>query len=227
MAKPYFQRYNELADALERAYHTEVVERTPAMVERKSAAPRGFRKLVDEKSYAIPEDYLSILEIPNTLALRFFYDIDEAHRGAGEFKIRSFYSALTSNKDPKLSNTSMHSEEDIEILKHFRIIDEHPFSGDFKLAAFYKKPGASPPAIPQIYFYDRGTYYPMNLDYFGYLDAVLDLAGIANWQYLFCDVNLRTAEYQHIHEDLKRGIEAVAMLFPDKDLSRYEQLLAK
>jgi hypothetical protein len=60
---------------------------------------------------------------------------------------------------------------------------------------------------------------------FIYYEAVLDMLGIADWQYLFTEVSLKDLKADGIYQNLKQSLEALQKAFPDKDYNRYFKLL--
>jgi hypothetical protein len=111
--------------------------------------------LKEEKGYDLPDHYLDYFDISSKCELHYTYQVDETLKGGGEFHLYPVSDALSFTKDPELYHKDA-DDEDKAILRHFRIIDDHPFSGDYKLSAFFKKPGYAPPSVPDIYFFDRG-----------------------------------------------------------------------
>lgn len=93
------------------------------------------------------------------------------------------------------------------------------------MAVFSIQPGIAPPNEPTIYYIDRASAYKTNLTFNGYYDAVLDMLGIADWQYLFTDVPLEDLISDGKYQKLKISLEALQKAFPEKDYCRYFKLL--
>ncbi|UPT69996.1 MAG: hypothetical protein M0D53_12755 [Flavobacterium sp. JAD_PAG50586_2] len=117
------------------------------------------------------------------------------------------------------------SGEEIALWKTFRLLDTRPEIGDGKMAVFSLKDGVSPPNEPDIYYIDRAEAYKTNLTFVQYYEAVLDMLGIAYWQYLFTDVSFKDPMLDHIYPELKASLEALQKALPQKDYSRYFELL--
>ena len=116
-------------------------------------------------------------------------------------------------------------EEEKTLWKTFRSFDTRPEIGDNKMAVFSIKEGVSPPAEPAIYFLDRAKAFKTNLTFVQYYDAVLDMMGIADWQLLFADISWNDPQVEDYYSGLKESLEALSKAFPEKDYSKYFELL--
>ncbi|MFP9113987.1 hypothetical protein ACLI1A_08585 [Flavobacterium sp. RHBU_3] len=116
-------------------------------------------------------------------------------------------------------------EEEKALWKTFRSFDTRPEIGDGKMAVFSIQEGVSPPNEPAIYYIDRAFYCKTNLTFVQYYEAVLDMMGIADWQLLFSEVSLKDPMISYKYDGLKASLEALAKAFPDKDYSKYFELL--
>ncbi|MEO4005957.1 hypothetical protein [Flavobacterium sp. CAU 1735] len=142
-----------------------------------------------------------------------------------EFHMENLYSGLSLLEyDEKLWFKGQTPEE-IALWKTFRIFDTRPEIGDGKLAVYSIQKGVAPPNEPTIYYINRALAYKTNLTLNGYYEAVLDLLGIADWQYLFTEVSADDLKADGIYQNLQRALEALQKAFPDKDYNRYFKLL--
>lgn len=142
-----------------------------------------------------------------------------------EFNIEKLYSGLSLlDFDEKLWFKGQ-SPEEIALWKTFRILDTRPEIGDGKLAVYSILNGISPPNEPAIYYINGALTYKTNLTFNKYYEAVLDMLGIADWQYLFTEVSLAVLKADGTYQNLKESLEALQKAFPDKDYSRYFKLL--
>lgn len=185
---------------------------------------RMLRELNAEFGFSLPEEFRDYFAVSDHPHLRYVYLSDGEVAGGGELHLYPLAGCLLSLRDPELWYEGM-STEQIETLKTFRVIDDHPDSGDSKLAALSLLEGVSPPAEPEIFFYDRGDYFKMKVGYGGYLDGLLETMAISNWQYLLCDVDSRSPEYSRIFEKLTRQLDDLTEIFPQRDFSRFRELL--
>jgi uncharacterized protein YutD len=78
---------------------------------------------------------------------------------------------------------------------------------------------------PAIYYINRAKAYKTNLTFNQYYEAVLDMLGISDWQYLFTDVSVQELRADGIYQNLKAALQALQKVFPQKDYSRYFELL--
>ena len=58
-----------------------------------------------------------------------------------------------------------------------------------------------------------------------YYEAVLDMLGIANWQYLYTEVSWSDPLKKHLYTNIKASLEALQKAFPNKDYKKYFDLL--
>lgn len=175
--------------------------------------------------FDMPDEYGDYIDPSGHTHLRFVYYVNRRVAGGGEFHLTPLDSALRSTRDPDLWNEGM-ARDQRDFLKALRIFDDHPDAGDSKMGAFHLAPGVSPPAIPPIYFYDAGDCTRMSVDYGGYLDGLLGLFGVSNWQYLFCDPSHLSVERRsEIYGGLRTTLQHFTRLFPRRDFERYRALL--
>lgn len=224
----FIKKFNSLFEKINNHSYIECDE-IENIIRNTKSSQITFVKLKSRIKYNLNIDFLDcILLSRGKPHLNFFYNFKDGggktHKGGGEFYIKPLSSVLLHSEDPKLWHDKMNNQK-IQILKTFRIIDDHPESGDFKLAAFSIQEGINPPKLPDIYFYDRGEYNLMDLDYKGYLGTLLDLIGVSNWQYLFCDINMNQPKYKYLYNELHQTLKDLEFLFPKKNYSKYFKLL--
>eukprot|EP01133_Synstelium_polycarpum_P009483 gene9483-11098_t len=144
-----------------------------------------------------------------------------------EFNIGKLYSGLSLlDFDEKLWFKGQTAEE-LALWKTFRILDSRPQIGDGKLVVYSIQNGIAPPNEPAIYYINRALAYKTSLTFNGYYEAVLDMLGIADWQYLFTEVSLETLKADGVYQNLKESLEALQKAFPYKDYSLYFKLLER
>lgn len=167
--------------------------------------------------------YLDILNI-DKYYFHAWFEVDD-FASQIEFNIEKLYSRLSLlDFDEKLWVKGQTPEE-IALWKTFRILDTRPEIGDGKLAVYSIQNGIAPPNEPVIYYINRALAYKTNLTFNEYYEAVLDMLGIADWQYLFTEVSLEDLKADGIYKNLKESLEALQKAFPNKDYSRYFKLL--
>ncbi|MEU2085369.1 hypothetical protein ABZ569_26330 [Streptomyces albus] len=107
----------------------------------------------------------------------------EDHFIAGEFCLEPLETAVL-NQTPLELWAHMTPEQE-RLQSELRGIDGTPEWGTGHLAALRVQPGAEQ---PEIWFDKTGdTYYELDLDYQGYLDALRVTKGTFGWQYLFTE----------------------------------------
>ncbi|MCD9877604.1 hypothetical protein [Streptomyces guryensis] len=132
---------------------------------------------------------------------------------SGEFFLRTFFDVLVSSP-PKLAWKGTPEGERV-LYSQFRVIDSHPKSGSGLLAAVRIQTDTTP---LEIWVWDaRLGAKKMDLDYCGYLDALLLTKGAYGWQYLFTDVSLADDLFRNVTANLTDALEILPRLFPDGD----------
>lgn len=223
--KNYIELFESLYSSLRNNDKIKILELIESKYDHKRSSPQFTLKYLKDKfGYELDENFSSYFPLEGSKLRYVFYG--KSYAVSGEYSLRKIDSALIVNSPPLIYNSNMKLEE-IKFLKTFRVIDDHPFSGDFKLAAYSVKRNQSKPRLePKIFFYDRGDYFLMNIDGYGmYLDRLLEFAAITNWQYFFCNVNFQLPEVAHIKQSLINGVEFLKILYPENDYSTYIKML--
>lgn len=222
----YREKLQQLINNLSNSPKIEIISQAIDYSEGEELAEFCYEDLINDNGYYLDEKYMNYILVSIYSQLRYVcYHRNEVVFG-GELHLYPLYDTLRSNADPQLWHDDMDSEK-IKFLKTLRVFDDHPDSGDFKLAAFSKLEGINPPNIPDIYFYDRGEVYKMNLDYGEYLDKLLDLGGISDWQYLFCDVDKNDRTFGEIFKELEKAMSHLEQILPNRDYTEYYRILRK
>ena len=220
--KSYISRFSELYSNLQSTESVEILHLKPSSQDNLNLQKITLDYLNKEFEYNLKEEFIEYMSVSGS-QLRYIYSSKKLNVG-GEFSLTQIADALILKVAPTVFIQKT-SAPDIELLKTFRIIDDHPFSGDFKMSVFSLKEGYSPPNEPEIYFYDRGSYFSMNVDYGGYLDALLEMAAISNWQYLFCEVDWNARTNYDLKQTLKTGLQFLEIIFPNNNYEKYRKVL--
>jgi hypothetical protein len=111
-----------------------------------------------------------------------------------------------------------------KLFQQFRFFDLQPSGGTGTLTGFRLAEDAEP---TEVWFYDpyRG-FLKLDVDYGGYLDALLVTRGIYYWQYLFADAQQGLPQLASIVRSLARGVDFLGRAFPGDDLSELRDRLA-
>ncbi|WP_294823333.1 hypothetical protein [uncultured Flavobacterium sp.] len=181
------------------------------------------RELMAKGYTDVRDAFIDIINV-NKVHFHSWLEIDD-YASQVEFNLEKVYLNLTLlDYDAKLWFKGQ-SPEEIALWKTFRVLDTRPEIGDGKMAVFNIQEGISPPNEPSIYYIDRASCWKTNLTFIQYYEAVLDMMGIADWQLLFTDVSWNDPKVEDYYQGLKESLEALAKAFPDKDYSRYFELL--
>ncbi|WP_051828296.1 hypothetical protein [Streptomyces bicolor] len=134
-------------------------------------------------------------------------------RLVGEFRLAHL---LTTVLDQRM-DVIWKGEDDTEraLYRELRYFDDTPRTGAGRMALLRATPGATD---PEIWFFDtRQGVMPMELDYAGYLDALLITKGVMGWQYLYCEPAFSGLGFASSAGGLKEMAEDFPRLFPDHD----------
>lgn len=176
-------------------------------------------KLKKNLRFILPKEKIAIFNFFNYVRIYWFYEINKELKGAGDFNLENAYRSISKSKPHKIWNDST-SKEDLDILEQFRVLIDSPDAGDNKLIGFKLTPGTY---SEEFWFYNRGQLYPMQLDYEGLLNALLETKGIGDWEYFFCDFNPNDSLHKSIPDKLKQDLKALKVLFPDADYTYYDK----
>ncbi|MFD9499203.1 hypothetical protein [Streptomyces sp. NPDC060035] len=117
------------------------------------------------------------------------------------------------------------TEEELRIASELRIFDNPDSSDDGEFAALRIPFGVTSPEV----WYHNPSFglFEMDLDYCGYLDALLVTKGVYGWQFLFADVNLREPLFTGVVQSLKRAFKVFPRVFPDHDYGPLEKRMTE
>ncbi|MEU8785449.1 hypothetical protein [Streptomyces sp. NPDC048637] len=201
-----------MTDLLENPRIEVITHSQGAMDEERSDARSVLEAL--ESWYHVPLDVSLQRCITRFEELAAHWSIDEpGTQLSGEFNLTYLLDAV-GNPPPRLAWEGA-PESEQQLFSEFRVIDDTPSGGTGKLASIRIRDGAT---SPEVWFFDvtRGTY-KLNIDYCGYMEALLLTKGTYGWQYLFTDISLRGREFQNVVSDLKLMLRTFPALFPDGD----------
>ena len=138
---------------------------------------------------------------------------DESSPLGGEFYLPAFLEAVV-RPGPALAWEET-PESERALFSEWRVIDQAPGSGTGALSAVRLQSDVDP---LEIWHYER-RFGPlrMDVDYLGYLDALLVTKGTYGWQYLFVDTSMRSIEHIHHVRSLTARLDLFPRIFPDHD----------
>lgn len=179
--------------------------------------------LKNAHGFSLTDEKKKLLNPFNYVRAYWFYDIDGKFKGAGDFNIENAYRCISSPVPVKLW-TDDTPEDDLEILKRFRIVVNSPDAGDNKIIGFNIEQSRY---TEDLWFYNRGHLYKMQLDFEGLLEALLKTKGIGNWEYFYCDFDPSFTLDKEVPQKLRSDLEALKELFPETDYSDLEEKVRK
>lgn len=157
-------------------------------------------------------------EILGRFSIAWNYTIDNAENPGGEIRLINFSTIFFSKF--KLYYNEM-PDEKIALLKSLLPFDDHPTIGDGTLSAFRINPLSQ---IPEIWYYDNGDAFKINLSIDAYIEHSLRTRGFLGWQFLFCSLNWNDELNDFRLERIGKLVKDLPQLFPGEDFSSYEEL---
>ncbi|WP_159054608.1 hypothetical protein [Streptomyces dysideae] len=131
----------------------------------------------------------------------------------GEFKLHHIMSAVANKRMTKFWKGENEAER--ALYNDLRIIDDTPQTGSGRMALLRAAPGVTD---PEVWFFDmRQGAMRMELDYPGYLEALLVTKGVIGWQYLYCEPELCGEGFIPLEDGLSEMLDVLPRLFPDHD----------
>ncbi|KJS61922.1 hypothetical protein [Streptomyces rubellomurinus] len=155
------------------------------------------------------------------LGLQWYAAGASAHAG-GEFVLRELVDAIMSGPPDA---GSVRDDEEIELFKELRVIDYLPDSGETAFAAVRLVGGAIAPRT-WVFWFPHGAF-ELELDYPGYLEALLLTRGLYGWQFLYADVRLAEPEYAPLVDLIRTGLDFLTEALPDPRYAELETRLAE
>ncbi|MGA5822910.1 hypothetical protein ACPC54_34245 [Kitasatospora sp. NPDC094028] len=140
----------------------------------------------------------------------------------GEFVLHEPVDALMSGPPDA---GSVRDDEQVALFKELRVIDHLPDSGAIAFAAVRLVGGT---IAPRTWFYrfPHGAF-ELELDYPGYLEALLLTRGLYGWQFLYADVRLADPAYAPLVDLIRTGLDFLAEALPDPRYAELEARLAE
>ncbi len=172
----------------------------------------------------LPKEFIDFFAIGDGYELNWMVQREEI-KITGEFSIVDMLGVLSMKMNIQLWNSDM-IEKEIQFYKSLQIIDDHPFSGDGQYSAFRMEEGVLP---SEIWFVDRDAKFELNLDYAGYLEAILETRAMHGWQYFYLkDYEiLRSNDYDfnRAKRHMKNVLDGFRLIFNNDVLAgKYNQI---
>ncbi|MEV5342172.1 hypothetical protein AB0K93_27385 [Streptomyces sp. NPDC052676] len=134
-------------------------------------------------------------------------------RLVGEFRLAHLLTTVLGQR----MDVIWKGEDDTErfLYPELRYFDDTPRTGAGRMALMRVTPGTTD---PEIWFFDtRQGAMPMQLDYAGYLDALMVTKGVMGWQYLYCEPVYCGLGFASSAAGLREMLDVFPRLFPDHD----------
>lgn len=206
-----FDRFKEWIELMEEDEDYSVDIDGPSRLSENEVA-EAVDEIKESSGYRLSSDFIKYMSFCGT-QLNWSRD----NKIGGEFclsQIRDIFSL-----EDWQQYTDDDSEEDKAIKKQFALLDQHPNAGDdMNVWLRLEGPDKMP---PEIWFMERGEIWKMDNSFGEYIEALIDLKGIYNWQFLFIDT-----DFYYI-EKLKKDMDAVEALYPDVDYTKYKKRYAE
>lgn len=137
----------------------------------------------------------------------------------GEFLLLNIGAAIVSPQ-PEWSPQLARDDEERKVFQQLRFFDLQPSGGTGTRCAFRLCEDTDP---TEVWLYDafRGfrAFLKLDVDYGGYLDALLLTRGIYYWQYLFADPGRGLPRLARVVKSLGTSVDFLARTFPGDDFS--------
>lgn len=219
----YESRYLSMLDELQNASEVDVMyeERGP-IGEDAEDAPEIFQLIAEEEGVVLDPSLHRVFLRFEGLSSQWAVERPGIYL-TGEFSVRHIGAAmLTTGVEPA---TDEPSEQERRLYGELRAFDEQPRGGGGTLSALRIDPGMSNPEV--WYYHATRGVFRMDLDYPGYLDALLVTKGTDGWQYLFTDVSLHDIDFQGAAENIQNMLRIFPEVFPGHDYAPFEARLAE
>lgn len=140
----------------------------------------------------------------------------------GEFVLHELVDALMSGPPDAdgLRDDGVH-----ELFEQLRVIDYQPEGGRFFFAAVRLTGDTIAPRM-WMYHFPYGAF-ELELDYHGYLEALLLTRGLYHWQFLYTDIRLSGPTYAPIVNQIRTGLDFLKAVQPDPRYAELENRLAE
>jgi hypothetical protein len=142
--------------------------------------------------------------------------------GGGEFVLRELVDALISGP-PNADDTR--DDDERELFQQLRVVDYLPEGGSWSFSAVRLTGGTIAPRM-WVYWFPLGAF-ALDLDYRGYLEALLLTRGFYGWQFLYADVRLAGMRYAPLVDLIRTGLGLLKEALPDRRYAELETRLAE
>ncbi|MFC7330737.1 hypothetical protein [Marinactinospora rubrisoli] len=213
---PFEERYARMLHELRTSPHVDLEHEARGPVDDFLADPeRVFHALAEEYRLPVAAAFRPVFFRQAGLGV-FWRSVPPLPLVVGEFHLRHVY--LSAIREPVPWLADQVTDEHAEVAAELRVMDDTPQGGSGRFAALRTTPGT---AESQIWLYDMSHDHraitPLEVDYRGYLEALLLTRGFSGWQYLYADVPLGAPEFRGIRRTIEEALEVLPKAFPGDD----------
>lgn len=213
---PIERRFLEMIESLKRSDEIDVNgERKGAISEVVEDSTAGFSQLEELFDVTLDPVLRDYHVRYSDLGIH-WYAAGASVGAGGEFVLHELVDALMSGP-PDAS--SVRDDEERELFQQLRVIDYQPEGGVNAFAAVRLSGNTIAPQV-WVYRFPYGAF-ALDLDYRGYLEALLLTKGFYGWHFLYTDVRLADARYAPLVDLIRTGLDFLKETLPDP---RYEEL---
>ncbi|MFE0044603.1 hypothetical protein [Streptomyces albireticuli] len=220
---PYEHRFLGVLDELRDCHAIELHHESQGQLnEALGEAGEAFRGFTDVEGITLDASlHQCFMRFTECSAYWTFEDGDQYL--SGEFQLVELLNALM-GPPPDLAWEGS-TDDERRLYSEFRVVDDQPWIAGGTLTAMRI---TSRVRNPEMWFY-KGSLGArrLDVDYRGYLDALLLTKGVFGWQYLFADVSFAEYAFSAVGESLREALGVLPGLFPDHDYTALTDRLAQ
>jgi hypothetical protein len=168
--------------------------------------------------FDLPLGLEELLTFPPECAAAWRYKSKDEFVEGGEFRLVNLFDAFDSSRvkiDPDAIPTSVRGKPHEAVY-----FDSQPEIGNrIHTLLLEDRKGL----FPSVYLQDNDRVLPMVVDVAQYVRLLAVSKGFYYWQYLFCDIDLRTYELGYQRSCIRNMMIVLRRLFPDSDLGLLEK----
>ena len=170
--------------------------------------------LAEEYGYRLPDTVRELVNFPAEVSLFWEYKDDDEDGIFGELHLVNIINALslTSNK-VKVYNQDL-DENTKSMIQKACFFDAQPSKGWNTATVLISERGRE---LPELWLLDNSSIHRMDLGIEEYFEELIVTKGIYYWQYLYCDKAAFTAAPYYKKNSIRKIIEVLPSLFPNRN----------
>jgi hypothetical protein len=217
--EPFINRMRSIIEGIKRAPNIKVLKLDADTEEIDQATMEMvFSKIEERAGIKLDVSFNDYLFMADELSLCWDYELDDDEDNGGEFRLINLLNVFALK--PQMLWTEDMAEKEQQLLRKHYPFDDHPVTGDGAMGTFKIEPGAND---PEVWFFKMpDERYRMDLTYREYLDCLLETRGYFEWQYLFCDVDIKRHPTD-LAGRLEKMLQDLPKLYPETDFTKYDE----